>query len=119
MMNMSPIWENEKVQVSKMFVALSAYLMMVNADVQAVDNRHTRFVDLRNNRVIRFRRRMNDPDPIVVGIEINHAVVRRVEMLIFVDVLHLNESCGDKKVFWEVGTRLKLYQCFSHDPDRT
>jgi hypothetical protein len=74
MMNMSPICEKEKGRVSSIDCR-SGYLMMVNADIQAVDNRHTRFVDFRNNRVIRFRRRMNDPDPIVVGIEINHAVV--------------------------------------------
>lgn len=64
-----------------------ADLLMVHADVEAVHDVQRCFIDLRHDRVVGFRCCMDDPQSVVVGVEVNHIVVRRVQILRDVDVL--------------------------------
>lgn len=61
--------------------------MVVHADVQAVHDFQRRFVDFRDNRVVGVGRRMDDPQSVVVRVEIDDVVLCRVEVLSYVDVL--------------------------------
>lgn len=70
-----------------------ADLVVVDADVQAVHDFQRRFVNFRDNGVIRVGRRMDNPQSIVIRIEINDVVLCRVEVLSYVDVLEDFGGC--------------------------
>lgn len=55
--------------------------MMMNADVQAVYNVQSRFIDFWDNRVIRVRRCMNDPQAVFISVEIDDIVLGFVKIM--------------------------------------
>lgn len=67
--------------------------MVVHANVQAVHGLQCRLVDFRDNGVVGVGRCMNNPQSIVVGIEIDDVVLGRVEILSYVDILDYFGSC--------------------------
>lgn len=71
---------------------------MMNADVQAVHDLQSCLVEFWNNRVIRVGSCMNNPQTIVIGVEINHVVFCGVKILSAVDVLYDFAYCQSLKL---------------------
>lgn len=62
-----------------------ADLVMMNADVETVYNIQCRFIDFRNDRMIRLRTRVDNPQAIVVSVEIDDIELCCVKSLSAVD----------------------------------
>lgn len=60
----------------------------MDADVEAVDDVQSRFIDFRDDRVVGIGRRMNNPQSIIVRVKINDVELCGVKILSCVDVLN-------------------------------